>query len=1037
MTKNTVMLVLFLAALCGGPSAYADPKTLFDFESGDLQGWKVVEGTFGKLVTDRAVFHNTPTPYNKQGKYFLSTLEQPDDQPNDRYTGIIESPRFAIDGDFLSFLHGGGAHANTYIALCDDSGKELLRASDGNDETMGRTEWDVRPFRGKRMFLRVVDKNEGGWGHVTLDDVQIEPAESRERRLAEVAARRAEVAAQTRKKFDARWKRTQERFESPDLLARGAQRVYRGEYLDGIAMPVGGIGAGTIQMNGKAEPAIWQIFNNHSNARVPDSFLAIRVKTEEGKPVVRALQAAAVGPFAPMKALNFRGAYPFGWYTFEDPEVPVKISLETFSPLTPLDARNSAIPCAVFNVTVENPTKQAVEVTLMAAQQNAVGYLGNGNIEGRAHPGYRANTNEIIRDKGATLLHMTADQPKDAPGSGDMVLMALADEVTGTAAWEGLDKLAEKLTSAGALSGPDKAGPSPAGQTLDGALAVSLKVPPGGTRTVSFVLVWYFPNGPGNWGGPGGNMYANWWPDALGAARELEKTLPELSRRTHLYHDTLYESNLPYWLLDRISSQVAVLRSRTCFWTKEGYFGGWEGCNPGGGCCHGNCDHVWHYAQTHARLFPAIARRMREQEFRFQQPDGGIPHRQPGEFPAFDGQCGAVLNSYREHLMSPDGKWLDAHWPAIKKAMDFTIAAWDKDEDGVLAGPQWNTLDGALGGSSSWLGSLYLAALAAAEKMSLLKNEPEAAKRYARILASGSRKQDATLFNGEYYIQIPDQEAMQDYGNGCHIDQVLGQWWAHQLDLGWVYPPDHVRSALASLLKYNFNEDFHGVGQSPRKFVADDDSGLQMITWPKDDNGRKGMQYASEVMTGFEYSAAAAMIQAGMLREGLMVAHSTWVRYDGRLRTGLSGGDCTSWGFSGNPFGDDECGKFYARAMSSWSLLLASQGFLYDGPAGCIGFDPVWKPEDHVSFFTAAEGWGLFRQVRDKTRQQETIELRWGRMRLRTLVFACPREPRKVEIAVNGKPVPATHAAAGGKITISLQNELTLTAGQALRVVLE
>ena len=83
-------------------------------------------------------------------------------------------------------------------------------------------------------------------------------------------------------------------------------------------------------------------------------------------------------------------------------------------------------------------------------------------------------------------------------------------------------------------------------------------------------------------------------------------------------------------------------------------------------------------------------------------------------------------------------------------------------------------------------------------------------------------------------------------------------------------------------------------------------------------------------------------------------------RYDGRLRTGLA--SHPTWGYSGNPFGDDECGKFYARAMSVWSILLACQGYIYDGPAGVIGFKPVWKPEDHKSFFSAAEGWGLFTQ---------------------------------------------------------------------------
>lgn len=829
------------------------------------------------------------------------------------------------------------------------------------------------------------------------------------------------------------------RMADPVLVARGEPFACSGARLGAISLPVGGIGAGMIQMNGKAEPAVWQIFNNISNFRVPDSFFAVRIKAEGGRPVVRALQTAAIGPFAAMKSLSFQGAYPFGWYTFDDPEMPVKLSLETFSPLVPLDERSSGMPCAIFNVTVENPTARPVEVSLLGAQQNAVGYRANQPINNRSHPGYGSNSTVVIRDPAATLLHMTQDAPTNAGAWGSMVLMAMADRVTASADWAEVTNLCTMFEKEGSLPGPDKGGPTPPGQTINGALAVALKLAAGQKQTVSFVLAWYFPNGGGAWSGTRGNMYANWWPDALGVARELEKTLPELTRRTRLYTDTLYASNLPYWLLDRIGSQVAVLRSRTCFWTADGYFGGWEGCNPNNkGCCKGNCNHVWHYAQAHARLFPGIARRMREQEFRYQKPDGGVPHRQPGEFPAFDGQCGAVLGSYREHLMSVDGGWLHAHWPSITNAMNYAIAAADKDEDGVLAGPQWNTLDGALGGSSSWLGSLYLAALAAAEKMALLESDGEAAKRYARIRAAGSKKQDETLFNGEHYIQIPDEKPQQDYGNGCHIDQVLGQWWANQLDLGSIYPAEHVRSALASLIKNNFRGDFRGVTQAPRRFVAEDGAGLQMITWPKGVDGKREMQYASEVMSGFEYSAAAAMIQAGLLREGLTVARAVWERYDGRLREGLSGGNYTSWGYSGNPFGDDECGKFYARALSSWSLLLACQGFVCDGPAGVIGFRPVWQPENHVSMFTAAEGWGTFTQKVDGRRQTEQIKVVEGKLRISVLVFRLPKDAaaRSVGVNVGGAVAETKQEASGGELRLTLDKPVTIEAGRSLEVTI-
>jgi len=865
----------------------------------------------------------------------------------------------------------------------------------------------------------------------------------KEKRLRLLAAReervRREQALRAHREAE-RNKLRAELLDDPALFAPGELFVYRDEHLGAISLPLGGIGTGCIQINGRAERHVWQIFNNHKHAALPHTFFAVRVRQGEDEPLVRAMQTTAVGPFTAMEALSFRGEYPFGWYEFEDPAVPVKIRMETFSPLVPLEVRSSAIPCAVFNLSIENPTDGPVEVSFLATQQNAVGFLGDKPIDGRAYPGYGGNRNQVLQDAQATLLHMTSEKPANTPGSGDMVLAALAEGATGSASWESLEDLAERFGREGGLSGPESAGPSPAGQTIDGALAVSVQLQPGQKRTVPFVLTWHFPNarhGSGGWGG-GGNMYDNFWPNALAVARELETELDELAQKTRLYHDVLYESNLPHWLLDRISSQVAVLRSRTCFWTKEEYFGGWEGCCPDSGCCRGNCNHVWHYAQAHARLFPALARMMRAQEFHYQAADGAIPHRQPSSFPAFDGQCGAVLNSYREHLMCPDGRWLQKNWANVKRAMDFLILTWDKDEDGVLAGAQWNTLDGALGGSSSWLGTMYLAALAAAEKMAVLQDEPEAAARYARIRTSGSAKQDETLFNGEYYIQIPDSTPHEDYGNGCHIDQVLGQWWAHQLDLGWLYPPDRVRTALKSLFKYNFRGKLEGLRQAPRKFVADYDPGMQMIVWPEGPRPPKVIRYGDEVMTGFEYSAAAAMVQAGLLREGFAVVRAIGIRYDGRRREELTPTRTASWGYSGNPFGDDECGKFYARAMSVWSMLTACQGFVYDGPAGRIGFAPVWQPEDHASLFTAAEGWGLFRQRRNGNQQTERIEVRYGRLRVASMRFQVAEgaAPDEVTVELDGKRLPADTGFDDGRIEITLQQPQVIEPGSRVVVTI-
>jgi hypothetical protein len=164
----------FLATLLTAASvvrvAASEESVRFDFETGDLGGWRVTEGAFDKPITDRDRFINRPAEkYSKQGKYYLSTVERLD-WPSDKMTGVIESPVFVLAGPKMSLLAGGGSHADTYVALCTLDGKEVRHARGQNDEPMHRVAWEVPELVGRKVFLRVVDRNQGGWGHITMDD---------------------------------------------------------------------------------------------------------------------------------------------------------------------------------------------------------------------------------------------------------------------------------------------------------------------------------------------------------------------------------------------------------------------------------------------------------------------------------------------------------------------------------------------------------------------------------------------------------------------------------------------------------------------------------------------------------------------------------------------------------------------------------------------------------------------------------------------------------------------------------------------------
>ena len=148
-------------------------RIVYDFETGDLQGWQVTQGAFAHPVTDLAKEHNTGKPYTKGGTYFVSTLENAQNRPNDRQTGLIESPTIKLTSPTVTFKIGGGRHAR-FELVERATGKALASATGEDGERMRTVTWNVPQAVGKDVYFRVVDDATGSWGHVTVDDVACE-----------------------------------------------------------------------------------------------------------------------------------------------------------------------------------------------------------------------------------------------------------------------------------------------------------------------------------------------------------------------------------------------------------------------------------------------------------------------------------------------------------------------------------------------------------------------------------------------------------------------------------------------------------------------------------------------------------------------------------------------------------------------------------------------------------------------------------------------------------------------------------------------
>ncbi len=633
--------------------------------------------------------------------------------------------------------------------------------------------------------------------------------------------------------------------------------------------------------------------------------------------------------------------------------------------------------------------------------------------------------------------------PSTAPGHGALALMTNGPDSTIHSAFTDWEEAWKEFRTAGRFqpvpANGHSSAPTKAGSTVNGAIATTVQLAPGATREVVFCLAWRYPNKYNGGGTSMGCHYATVWPEVDAVVKTVAQDYPKLRARTERFRKAMYDSTLPYWLLDCVTSQISTIRhSGVVFRIANGDVFGWEGSN---GCCQPTCTHVWGYEQTLAHVFPDLEQLMREIDYKHQQrPDGGIdnrtdvpsPPRPTGEQPFSDGHASCVLKAYREALNAPDDTFLKAYWPGVKRAVEYLIgrdaATSNGTPDGTLSDDQWNTYDNAIHGVNTFIGSYYLAALRAGEEMAKKVGDAAAADHFHSVFEKGQKKLVELCWNGEYFEQnLPDyMKRAGEYGPGCLSDQLIGQWWAHQLGLGYVLPKEMVVKALKSVFKYNWLPDFSNFQHNWRKFAGGNDKGLLICSWPRGGRPANTIPYVDEVWTGVEYQVAAHMLYEGLMEEGLAVVKAARDRYDGVPRDPMPR----------NPWNEIECGGHYARAMSSWSVLTALSGFRYDGTTATLLLTPRIQKDAFKSLFTGPEGWGSVNQVRKPQSQRNELHVVEGQLKLGTLHLEAAHSVKKATVTIGTRRLAATVSHEGSNAVVTLPAGTVVKQGEKLAVTL-
>lgn len=697
-------------------------------------------------------------------------------------------------------------------------------------------------------------------------------------------------------------------------------------------VPLGGLGAGSIGRTHRGDFARWHLdVGRHRFETIPADQFSVYVSSggDRSAHVLSTIRPETLPSWnwdLPEGAGTYHGLFPYAWFDYDWPAIPVRLTQRQFSPVIPGNYRESSYPVGIFEWQIENPGPDPVTVGLMFSWLNDIG-----RDAGQDRRGGHRNVS-LRRDGMAGVLLQGPSDAADASWNGGVAIMAREEpgvELTTFdrfLADDGSDLWAD-FAADGRLGDVRDGRPSQPGEAIGAAIAATVELAPGETKRVSFVLAWDMPVVEFGSGTRWYKRYtrffdrsgANAW--AIGA--EALACRSEWSTAIDAWQaPILADPSRPDWYKGALFNELYFLVDGGTVWTDGDPLHGPQPAENHAAQT-GTTDSLGHFAVLECYDYPfyntldvnfyaswallllwpeldvgvvrdfaatvdlddaEIVTVGSKGDVAPRKRRGAMPHDlgAPNEDPFLrpnayhwrdiniwkDLNSKFVLQVWRDVELVPAPDLARDTWSAVVQAMDY-LGGYDRDGDGLPEhdGQPDQTYDmWSMTGPSAYTGALWLAALRAAIRLGEMVGDAETVSRFRDLHDRGSASFEAKLWNGRSYRFDASDEASSD---SVMADQLAGQWYADATGLGDLVSPERIVTALRTVYESNvlgFGGGEMGAVNGIRPDGSIDDSTEQ----------------SAESWTGTTYALAAFMIGRGLTDEGWRTAYGAFAVTYGR-----------------------------------------------------------------------------------------------------------------------------------------------------------